>query len=346
MASVVLKVLTSRDVEDCSASARTMFTEGLPFAVPALDAEEGTSSADAVVDSFRKEFVGYVEKMFSEAKQKDVDDAAAEEAKIQKAFAERDSLAETAEAVARELETVTARLETQRASFKELEAKVAEAEAKHDEISANTAHQRELFEELRQDYASAKALEEVALPMLGADEGYETSREMAVSSVTSLLERSRADGVLKAAAPHALLLKPSDRGSYDRMAVEAVSAFVKKRVAELGEQMAGLETEYKLCRADVAGLWAIADCERDLARKAKEQLDKTEMEHVAGMAASRKTLERASEIEAEVDEHRATKASAATREQEVEGALAALKRLAMPPPEVSETKRQKVVEIE
>lgn len=324
----VLNVLKKYDSAQSAASARKLLTEGLPFAVPVPEAApEGASSG--AVHSFQKQFVAYIEKLFSEAKEKAAEDLAAEATKIEEAGAELESLREEAAKAQKALEEVIATLDAKKAHITELAAKASVHEANHDKHDKKADKQKLVWENLRRDHESAKAVEEGALRMLEDDEGDEDLRGDAASGVTSFLEGQGAEKVLQIAAPFALAVKPSNRRRFDSMTVEAVSSLVKKRVAELGERVANMEPEEKQLRAEITGLWALADCARDLITEAKTDLFAAEPAQAASESAKEDASKRVKDQEALMKELDAAKTDAEAREQELGDASAGLTRLVM-----------------
>merc|ERR1719195_2313475 len=172
--------------------------------------------------------------------------------------------------------------------------------------------------------------------MLEDDEGDEDVRSSAASAVVAYIEEQTAEKVLQAAAPLALVVKPSQRGTFDRMTTEAVVKLVAKCVAELREELAIIEPEEKELRAEIAGLWAIADCARDAVQVAQEELIAAEAVRKERKTAHGEALERVKEQEAFLNDHEAAKEIAAAKEQELSDASAALERLQKPEPEKAE----------
>jgi len=330
---VVLKLLNTLESEQYPASARTMLAEGLPHALPVPVAAAGVSPVQAAVHGFQTKFVGYIEQLLAEAKERSTQDGAAAEAKRAETEAQLAEAEQGVAQAAKNVEGATAQVDAEKARIQELQAGAEQEEANHAACKAQGQQQKQEWEELRQLHESAKAVSEGALRMLEEDEGDEEVRASAAEAVAAYIEEQKAEKVLQAAAPLALSVKPSSRGNFDTITSKAVSALINKRVSALGEKVAAIEPVEKELKAETVGLWAIADCARDAVLEAKGELKTAGKALKELEAAHEQAQEKVTSEQEQMTLDQASKARAAEKEEEAAAASAALERLAKPPAE-------------
>jgi len=306
-----------------------MLTEGLPFALP-VPSTVGEGAA-AAAHKFQTQFLAHLERCLACAKKQAESDKAAAEAQIEEASAELGTRRAAVDKASSELDDAIAQVEAKKAHIQELEAAVSKAESDYTKWEAKGSKQQNDWEKLRQLYEGAKSVDEGALRMLEADEGDEDVRAAAASAVSAFIAEHNVEQVLLSAAPMALAVKPSARGTFDRMTTEAVVNVVKKRVAELGDKLESIAPEEKNIRAEVVGLWAIFDCARDDLLTANEELATATMVRRDERKFARDdALGRVQEQEVALQSHEAARASAVANEHQLADACAALERLAQP----------------
>jgi len=315
------KVLKTLNDEDSvgghgTATVKTMLVEGLPFAVHA-----------AAAHTYQAKVVGYTEQLLSEAKAAALKDKEEQQAHINQTGAVlEERRAEAAKAKA-ELEEAISEVKAKKAHIKELEAVAARGSKAHEARVAAGKGQQEAWAQLRQLAQEATALRDGPLQQLQQEEGDEDTRNAAAASVAGFLKERNAETVLQAASTPALAVKPSARGAFDLKAVEAASALVKGRVAQLDAQVADAEPEEHHLKAEIVGLWAIADCARDAVSDAKEALFQAEMAQTEKKVAHEEAEKRVKEQSALVTEHSNAKVVAEKKEHQTSEAIAALERL-------------------
>jgi hypothetical protein len=194
--------------------------------------------------------------------------------------------------------------------LQELKAAVSEAEGLHQRYEENNELQKEEYAGIRESQAQVKALAEGPLRLLDGGEGDKEAREAAAQEVTDYLLGLKVEKVLLSAAPVALSVKPSERGNFDRLTAEAVSEHINQRLAELDAKVAAFEPEELQMRAEVAGLWAIADCSRDAVKAAQKASYNASLVQEEARAALALIKERVKEQEQRVEDAKAASAGA------------------------------------
>jgi len=235
------------------------------------------------------------------------------------------------------LDEATAGVATAEAAAATAMQAVEAAEGEHAKTEKDGAAFLKERENLQQDRSRVAAIVEGPLKML-LEGGWDDEEMMteANEAVQGMLEEMCSDKVILSAAPLALAVKPASRAQYDSMTIELVSKLLADHLASLDEQLRASEAEEVETKAEILGLWAIADCARDGSAveaatladaQAKERLAKKEVE------ASRK---RAKAQDEEVAVHSSKRTRLVARLAEVDEAVAATGRLSTTPAAVEE----------
>jgi len=101
----------------------------------------------------------------------------------------------------------------------------------------------------------------------------EDAKAGAIKAVSGLLGDVSAEQVLTAAAPRALGQKPDSRGKFDCMAVDAIMKVLPSHLSSLEAKLKESDFEETHKKAELLGLWAIADVSGDAATAAAAALD-------------------------------------------------------------------------
>lgn len=320
----VIKAIAEAEIPE---SAKSLFEMALPLSTVA----KGESHP------FQKEFLGLASNMLETTKQEVADalvdmetcmkdaEAALEDQKAARIEAEK--VLEAAAAKAAEAATEEAAV-----------AKVvAEAEAEHKAIEKDAQGSLEAWQAERQKLSDVRGVVDGPLTSLleGTWEG-EDAKTAAVETVVELLKKVHKDKTISAGAPFALAVKPEERQPFDQIVIDAVVPPLKKHLAELEAQVDASMPEEEEKKAEVLGLWAMADCARDehvSAKRALEEAETTKVEASASLEAEKNSILKAEgKIEGQVKK----RARLQTRAEEVEAAITAAERLATPAPAVEE----------
>lgn len=280
---------------------------------------------------FQTKFVSYIDQLLADAKVSAEQGVVAAQALVAEGGAELERRKIAGEAAKAELEEAVAQVKAKKAAIKELEGKEAQANTDGKAREKEAKLQQQEWKALRQRLEEAKAVDEASLQLLQQEEeGEEAKRRKAAATVADFVGE-HADKVLHSGAAVALLAKPSARGSFDQKVVEAVTAVVKNRVAELSGQVAAIEPEEKHLKAEISGLWAIASCTSDAVAAAKEELAAAQQAQADKDAASGEAKQKIKEQAALVKEHEGAQAAANAKVEDVAEATSAFEGMVRPP---------------
>jgi len=186
--------------------------------------------------------------------------------------------------------------------------------------------------DMQQDRSRVAAIVEGPFKML-LDGGWDDEETMseANDAVQSFLVEICADKVVLAAAPLALATKPADRAQYDTMCIDLVSKLLSDHLAGIDSKLQASETEEVETKAEILGLWAIADCARDGTQAARAQLAEAQGKQRLAKKDVDSERKRAQAQDAEVLESSTKRARVMARLAEVDEAMAAAGRLSTGP---------------
>lgn len=158
------------------------------------------------------------------------------------------------------------------AEFQRLQGLAKAASADHVQLRSSTSVQVQGWDDLRNELKETKAVVEEQLPALtSAATVWESDKikMKAVNAVMTLLTEVSDDKVLLAAAPAALDVAPDARKPFDVVTLGGITESAGEQLKSLSEK---LESEAQLernLRAELLGLWALADCSREDAQEAQ-----------------------------------------------------------------------------
>jgi len=209
---------------------------------------------------------------------------------------------------------------------------VAAAEKEHAQSQKEGAVFLKEREDLQQDRSRVAAIVEGPFKML-LEGGWDDEETMAEANeaVQGLLAEICLDKVILAAAPLALAAKPTSRLQYDEMTNEVVSKLLAGHLASLEEKLKASEAEEIETKAEILGLWAIADCARDGSAAAAATCADAQAKHTLAKKAVDAERKRAKAQDAEVAEHSSKRARVLALLAEVDEAMAATGRLSTGP---------------
>lgn len=302
-------------------AVKMMLLEGLPHATM-----EGCSHP------FQKEFIALAGGVLEGCQQSEVVALADIEAELKTA----ESTLETMKA--REIDAVKILEETSEvaATAEANEAMSIQAVEEAEKEHAATERQGEAFlkerEDMQQDRARVAAITEGSLKML-LDGGWDDEETMsgANEAVQGLLAEICSDKVVLAAASLALAAKPASRGAFDSMTINTVSKALSEHLAAIGSKLQASEAEEIETKAEILGLWAIADCARDGAAAAGAARADAQKQQRSAKKEVDIERQRAQAQDAEVAERATKRSRVMTRLAEVDEAVAATGRLAASP---------------
>jgi len=235
------------------ATARQMLEDGLPFALPS------TSCADAF-GAMQTAFTSLVaEAMNGELTRLA---AATEESGSCQQEAEEGLLKYESEVIsATEAATEAAADFDSKATASRQAGEAAEAaEVEHQKAQRANKDQIRAFADIREACSKATEVAEGALKALM--EGSLEDEEAKENAAASVLEYVN-DKVLAVAAPPALTTSPDERRPFDIVTVDAVAGVMATSVQKAELSVAEIAPEERQAKAELLGLWAIADCARD-----------------------------------------------------------------------------------
>jgi len=127
----------------------------------------------------------------------------------------------------------------------------AEAEAKKNRY----AEERQEFEAARAEVASVLD-GQLNMLMNGGWEDNEL-RDDSITAVCAYLKTIGADPALLSALPKALASKPTDRGDFDKIAVDEAFRVLSEKAALVAQQLAESSTQFDEVNGEYLGAWAI-----------------------------------------------------------------------------------------
>jgi len=112
------------------------------------------------------------------------------------------------------------------------------------------------------------------------DGGWEDDevRDACIDAVCSYLKSEGADGVLLAALPKAFGCRPTECGSFDKIAVDEAVRTIADKVAACASQLAEGNERFEDVKAEYLGAWAILDLAREQVQEAGEVRDNADSE--------------------------------------------------------------------
>merc|ERR1719262_1838030 len=113
------------------------------------------------------------------------------------------------------------------------------------------------------------------------DGGWEDEevRGACIEGVCGYLSNEGADVVLLASLPKALARRPTEYGTFDKIAVDEALRFLSDKVAECTAQLAEGEEQFEDAKAEHAGACAILDLAREKVQAATEVRDNADTAH-------------------------------------------------------------------
>jgi len=295
------------------ADARQVFLEGLPGSVAGTG---GILLAAALQDA------NAAASKASEEASAAAEEAANELDMVKTALEEVSSSVETTQAEAEKTESIS-----------KAAAKVAkEAEREHNFSEKAAASQTKEWAAVREEQARAAAVLGGSFRLLEAG-GWEDEevKVASVQAVEDFLNDINAEKVLIAALPIAISAKPDSRKPFDAMAVEAAGKVLASHLAGLEAKVRESEPEEKEAKAELLGLWALAEVAREKAQETKDAALIASAE--LSTAESRLTLsrKRLQEVEATSTDSAAKKARCESRLVELRAGEEAVGRLKAAP---------------
>jgi len=303
-----------------------MLLEGLPHA-----AKEGSGHR------FQKEFVTLAGNALESSKRSVADELGSIEADLGAAEAALAAIGQTEAAAARASEVAAERLAAAEATAAGAAEAVLAAAAKHASAEQGSATFFMQRQEEQQERSRVAAVVEGPLRAL-VDGGCvdEEGQAGAVEAVEGLLGQIGADKVVIAAAPHALTEKPDSRCRFDTMVIDAATKSLTDHLAGIESSLQASEADEVNQKAEILGLWAIADCARDSSADAKASVAKAQEEQQLAEIELHAGQKRAKAQRQELEERSNKRVRVLARLAEVDEAVAAAARLLEGPVPASE----------
>jgi len=242
------------------------------------------------------------------------------------------SLQAAQEEASKAADTAKEAVATQKSELSELEKANTDAESKHKRGERDASAMVKAWDEVKGNHQRFGAIIEGSLRML-VDGGWEDDELMgeALKAVEDVLKEINADASMSAGAAHALSTKPDARHPFDKLVVDAINATLTKHAEGLEAKVQASAPEEAAKRAEVLGLWAIADCARDTVASAKRKLSALEASKMDALAVLELEKEKVTKVEADVAERANKRARAQDKAQETSDALEAIGRLVAGP---------------
>lgn len=204
------------------------------------------------------------------------------------------------------------------------QAKAEASEREHAKFEQACTKKTTAWAQFREGLGSAVAVCAAAKTLA---DGTSENVEEQVASVEAFLTEIRAEKVLVASATIALAVAAEDRSHFDRMTVQYVLEVVEAKVAELHKRMAEIEPEERELKAELLGMWAIAEVDRDATEAAELKLIEAQgVQRRAAKALKDAGLEERATQEAK-DTHTANRAAIDVKVMHLDAALRALERV-------------------
>lgn len=258
---IVTAILT--EFETSKGSAKAILSKALPKASGLERTDEQEQARDQVFEAL------------TSARQQVVEKQVPYEAQLQEVNAAVAQLEAAASAAASEAGLKQQALATQEESLKEAKAEHATIIAEHAKAEKSGKTFTKRGDKLREETSRyAAAVETLAALLQGlAPEG-------SVKLIISALEGCGPEQALLAAALGALELAPDARGTFDKLTIDSVNEVLTSRLHELQKELADRKPEEASQQAELLGLWALADVEREKNEALEQALEKAKAELV------------------------------------------------------------------
>merc|ERR1719162_324391 len=193
------------------------------------------------------------------------------------------------------------------------------------------------WDEVKQERARCGAVAEGSFRML-MDGGWGDDETMAesVAAVKEFLPKIGAEKVLVAGASGALSIMPDARQAFDKIVVDEVSSCLTKHLAELNTRIAASAPKEARKKAEVLGLWAIADCAKDDVTSTKRKFDEAKASQKQAGALLDSEKQKVTQEKGAIAEQASKRARIQATVEDVQGALTAIDRLSTAPAEPAE----------
>jgi len=310
------------EIDGFPEAARSMLLDGLPHAFTVAD--DGKSLPHAMQASFIKLVASALEDANAQAAKSRVEACTAEkDAQHELQTCEKD-LAEADEAAKVAAEGVTAKTQL----TADVSKVVREAENEHNQAERAGQAAAKAWQQIREERKRAADVAQGSLHVLatGAWEDEDT-RSAAMKAVVEHLQAIEVDNVLATAAPLALEVRPAKRARFDNLTVDTISAVVNKGLSALDEKLAAIAPEEEESRAELLGLWAIADVARDQVTKAERSLSDAQATSMLANATLASATTKLSEQKEMISLFASQQAVFEAKVADCKHALAALERL-------------------
>jgi len=316
-------------------SVKTMFLEGLPHA-----------AADSSEHPFQNEFMSLAGGALQGSKLTVAEELASIEEELKAAEGEVEAIKSAQADAAKALEEAADSAAEAEAAATAAQAAVQEAENEHLEAEHQSASFLQKRKEEQEERTNVDAIIQGPLRLL-LDGGWEDeeTKAAAIAAVEGLLGELRTDKVLMAASTHALGAKPDGRGRFDAVAIEAIVKALGDHISGIDSKLAETEDDEVNTKAEILGLWAIADCARDASADNDVALAGARRKQKRAQAELDAEQGRAKAQDAEVSERAAKRARVMAQLAEVDEAVAAVERLVAGSMEV-DTNREAVAAAE
>jgi len=323
--NMVVSVVQAVEIQD---GVRTMLLSGLPL----------TTSKTGAPQGYQKQFLDLAGSVLQEVQGRAAGDLAGLEATLEQAEAAFKGLQATKLEAAQTMEQATETTAVAKAEAASV-SKVAEAAgATHAKAEKDASALTKSWDEVKQERARCGAVAEGSFRML-MDGGWGDDETMAeaVAAVKELLTEIGAEKVLVAGAPDALAIMPDARHAFDKIIVDEVSSCLTKHLTALDTRIAASAPKEARKKAEVLGVWAIADCAKDDVTSAKRKFDEAKATQKEAGALLDFEKQRVAEEKAAIGEQATKRARVQATVEDVKGAITAIDRLSTEPAEVPVT---------
>jgi len=239
-------------------SAQTMFIEGLPALGEHPFGKVGEQFLQLVIDAAKED----AQMATQELEMAKTSGAAATE----KTEVLTQSLDEAKEA----LEAARTGTTAQAAACEAAKVHLKDAQDVHTTFEKEIMSHLRFFKEVRDQHSEVKALHEGHFKALV--EGTTQNVDIAAAEVERFFAGPKCDKVIAAAAAVALRAVPDARAEFDKVTVDAAGKVFAGRLAELAAKIEESAKEEAEIRAELLGLWAIADVAGDAMSAAQKAL--------------------------------------------------------------------------
>jgi len=216
------------------------------------------------------------------------------------------------------------------AEYQRLQGLAKAASADHVQLKSTTSVQVQGWDDLRDELKKTKAVVEEQLPALTSAATVWDSEKVktkAVNVVMTLLTEVSEDKVLLAAAPAALEVAPDARKPFDVVTLGGITESAGEQLKSLSEKLASEQQVERNLRAELLGLWALADCSREDAQEAHAASQESQKDRDRKHSELKLANKRQRSLEDKVQAFASTRVVQEDRIAELEIATQATKRL-------------------